>query len=199
VSLTPTFRAAMAADKKSVERDAVSGDKTNEEFKRNWDTVVRMRSQAAITQWITEKLGALGVNVKDLTKILETETAALKGLNVVDINRMYVRIISALSTRNVRWFMDELVGGDTRKGQSLMMGPLAAFSDLIGSLTRNKVLGHRYGAGHTDAYYRNLHENDGMEIFANLVSLYGGETYKGWAQIFDVFTPQLNKVFRSLQ
>ena len=74
-----------------------------------------------------------------------------------------------------------------------------AFSDLLGSASKNRILGHnseRSGHfGHGDSYYRQGLAN--TEVFANVTALKStNEPF--WDKVLEVFVPETSKAYDEL-
>lgn len=193
VSQTINFRTAFDKDRDLVLRTSAADDVADKLTDRYTAQTEKMTTFQA-EQFFTERFNKAGVNFNDLIALLHKDTVLLNGVSAESRMFLLSRLLGALESGNVRRFATALLGGE--KIRAFHLGNAGMFSDLIGSLTRNKVLGWKFGAGHSDSYYK-LYENDAMEVFANFFSLYGGTTHRAWGQILKKFVPEMDKVFRS--
>lgn len=77
-----------------------------------------------------------------------------------------------------------------------LKGYLPNMSDLVGSITKNKVGGMETGFGHEDRYYNNEITRKEKEAFANIFSYYGQDD-DFLIKMMEHFAPNTTKAFRS--
>ena len=90
-----------------------------------------------------------------------------------------------------------IYGGFTRVNDFKGSNSSLMFSDLVGSITNNTVLGYKRGSGgHATSYYsrsakitQGLSDGHLTEAFANLTSLLGSENSKVWRKILEYHVP----------
>ncbi|MDR2508289.1 MAG: hypothetical protein LBD67_09940 [Candidatus Accumulibacter sp.] len=113
----------------------------------------------------------------------------------------YRRIVVAIENRDAQSMMDALMGKiENRKErvENFNKGQLVNLSDLFGSVTSNKVAGwNKSGAGHSDSYYRRGRFMRGLETFADLFDIHGGNDLF-WRDIVERLMPETSRAFWEL-
>jgi SPP1 gp7 family putative phage head morphogenesis protein len=141
-------------------------------------------------KYVTEKANEIGFNINNLNRLFDNDV-----LNKdTDINTAYRKALMLVGIKNkdVATFITSLQG-------LKLADNLANFSDLVGSASKNKLLG--WGAlgrgGHSTGYYKQFHERYNTEVFANLTCLYGAQN-KFWTDIIDIFYPETGKLYKGI-
>jgi SPP1 gp7 family putative phage head morphogenesis protein len=146
-------------------------------------------------KFVTAKAKEIGFNLDNLDKFFRQETTYIDS----DTTTMYRKalMLDAIKNKDVSSFMVSLNGIDDRA--NYRKGNIGKFSDLVGSATRNKLLGWgtNGNGGHSNAYYRARSDRANTEVFANLTALYGSPN-KFWSDVVDVFYPQTGKLYKGI-
>ena len=146
-------------------------------------------------KFVTAKAKEIGFNLDNLDKFFRQETTYIDS----DTTTMYRKalMLDAIKNKDVSSFMVSLNGIDDRA--NYRKGNIGKFSDLVGSATRNKLLGWgtNGNGGHSNAYYRARSDRANTEVFANLTALYGSPN-KFWTDVVDVFYPQTGKLYKGI-
>lgn len=178
-SAAVTARQAFLADQYRVAAEDVarSGD---------WET------------WIAERFKRHGIDYRsEVMPALRQHTVFANALQGIDLEQRLARIATAWDLQDAQGLMDALLG----KGNLLEVsacgskGVCGALSDLIGSVTLNRVAGRELSLwGHSSAYYAKHESLAGTEVWANLTCLHG-EGGVFWRKVLERFTPDTNRVF----
>ena len=143
-------------------------------------------------KYIAQKANEIGFNVNNLNKIFDNDVVNLVKPSDMSIAYRKALMLEGIKNKDVVSFISSL-------HNLRLTDNLANFSDLVGSASRNKLLGK--GAlgrgGHSNGYYRKDKENANTEVFANLTALYGAPN-RFWTDIVDIFYPETGKLFKGI-
>lgn len=108
-------------------------------------------------------------------------------------------LLDAVKNKDAASFMRTLAVDKDKDVITYNKGLTGKFSDLVGSATKNKLLGHgKYGyGGHTNQYYKSYSGAAETEVFANLTALLGAENVF-WQKTTEAFYPTLTKLFKEV-
>ena len=148
-------------------------------------------------EWLTERFARHGIDYAEAVRALRQHTVFANALQGVELAQRLARIATAFELGDAQGLMDALLGKGDWKEVSICgsMGVCSSLSDLIGSVTRNKVAGVELsGWGHKTSYYRAHAMMAGTEVWANLTCLYG-EGGLFWQRVVEHFTPETSRAF----
>jgi hypothetical protein len=139
----------------------------------------------------------INFNLDSINEMFSDETPYIASDKLTQYRKALM--LEAIKNKDAASFMASLLGDTPTNRVIHNKGNVGNFSDLIGSASKNKLLGHgSYGnGGHTNAYFRKDGERYNAEVFANLTSLYGAQN-KFWTDIVDLFYPELGKFYKGL-
>ena len=148
--------------------------------------------------YLLEKSKKIGLTLDDIESFISKETIHTKDTFIRDYRSAF--LIKSIENRDAAMFMDALSGSEIENIANFDKGLIGCFSDIVGSATKNKLLGlkgpHGNG-GHPTKYYNEDERKGPAEIFANLVSLKGsGDAV--WDKTIDSFYPRLSVVFKDV-
>lgn len=106
------------------------------------------------------------------------------------------KALIGLQEQDAKVFYEAIVGGSSRERKAthnLSGNYFGDLSDLIGSITKNKVCGMSSGYGHKDAYYTRQFAAQ-HEAFANLFEIMGRNS-ASWNAILKALVPNLSAEF----
>lgn len=198
------FKSAMAADSARLVRDAGHGRESKALAARK--AAIEQAYRAAAAQvaeadlpgfLVADGLKRHGLDYADTLSSLRKDTVFATTLKGDELAQRMARIVTAFDLGDAQGLLDALLGkGDWKEvSRAGSLGICGKLSDLIGSITRNKVAGYKLsGWGHSSAYYRRNSEMAGTETWANLTCLYG-EGSLFWQKVIERFTPESNRVF----
>jgi hypothetical protein len=206
------FDTAIKADSKSMVRDSAAGNLYTAANKKRYSEIVNQQAQAissvkaielesARAEYLRGRFARVGIDFEDFKATMERHAdfpVALKGL---ELDTRYSRIAASLEMKDAQTFLNLTLGerGTTEAIVSGKKGSLGEFSDLIGSVSLNKVGGlNQSGWGHSDSYYKKASFMRGTETFADLTALHGDANHKVWDKVLDRFVPQTNAIFKGI-
>lgn len=147
--------------------------------------------------WIADRFKAHGVDYLEALHALRKHTVFANTLPGEALAQRLARVVTAWELLDAQGLMDALLGnGFAPEVRACgFMGVCSNLSDLIGSVTRNKVSGRDLsGWGHSSAYYAKHESLAGTEVWANLTCLHGdGGLF--WQQVLERFAPETNREF----
>ena len=158
-----------------------------------------LRRSADRSSWLSDRYAALGLDYSDVERLAVRHADFATDLVGFERDARFARIAAALEERDIEGFM-RAIAGETRTERRLSWekGSLGSFSDLFGSMTKNKAVGYQDGwYGHTTAYYKQAPTRNAREAFANLTDLYGDVDAATWEKIIDRFAPRTSAAYRS--
>jgi len=146
---------------------------------------------------IVSKAKDINFNLDNFNKFFANETTYLAD----DLDTIYRKalMLDAIANKDVASFMVSLNSDWQTTSTIYKMSNVGKFSDLVGSATKNKLLGqgtHGNG-GHSNSYYRQVADRANTEVFANLTALLGAEN-QFWTDVVDVFYPETAKLYRAI-
>ncbi len=206
------FDAAIKADSRSMVRDSAAGNLYAATNKKRYEAIVNARAAAinevkalesteARVEYLRGRFSAVGIDFEAFRATMERHSDFATTLNGVGLHSRYAQIATALDMRDAQSFLDLVMGtrGSAEAAISGRKGSLGELSDLIGSVTLNKVGGlNQNGWGHSDAYYKKASFMRGTETFADLSALHGDANYPVWDKVLDRFVPQTNALFKGV-
>jgi len=147
--------------------------------------------------YLVNKAKQLNIDLDGLNKFFDEETIFIASEAQTKYRKALM--LEALEKQDAVLFMTSLDGDVLERSQVYRKGNVGKFSDLVGSASRNKLLGHGvYGnGGHSNSYYRQNRENANTEVFANLTALYGSDN-EFWHKVVDTFYPETGKLYRKI-
>ena len=150
--------------------------------------------------FLEERYKRIGIDKSDVESVIQKDTA-FEGMEGFRLDEKVAKIGQALEDRDAENLFKELAGNDdVNRTLTFKKGfNVPAFSDLLGSASKNRILGHnseRSGHfGHGDSYYRQGLAN--TEVFANVTALKStNEPF--WDKVLDVFVPETSKAYDEL-
>ena len=194
------FKAAFAKDRDLLLR----GHQPTVEVMRNRKAEIAafddVRAPGWSLQWqkdtLRKKYADLGMDFDLVEEVYYKDGAGVIGLNPRANNSALLRMAHGIESGDAEEFVRGLGGGtDYTLGKTFDQNGGGNVSDIFGSITSNKVAGHRTRFGHDDAYYADGTKGP-KEVYANFFALYGTEVAPGWAQILPKLLPNLDKEFR---
>lgn len=209
------FRSSSADFKKAMKKDSdalmkVSGSKlkefddieTNVSSRKNLvDTVnqtIKSLDKNDIAAYLIAKSDALGIQLNDVYQFFERETIHVA--DTIGRDARIARLLQAIERKDAYLFMEAFNGGLDYAYKSAIYdkGLTGKFSDLVGSATKNKLLGQGEGGfgGHPDKYLK-TRGNAETEVFANLTVLLGSDN-PFWHKTVNTFYPTLTKLFMEI-
>lgn len=146
---------------------------------------------------VASKAKDIGIDLNSVDKFFNDETTYIA--TELDTKYRKALLLDALKTKDAAKFMVAINGDGWTNHQIFRKGNVGKFSDLVGSASRNKLLGFgSYGnGGHKNSYYRSAPENANTEVFANLTALYGSDN-TFWHTVVDTFYPDTGKLYKSI-
>lgn len=151
-------------------------------------------------KWLDKTSAALGLKRRDVFAVMKSDGYYDQAKEARDLRAAY--LLESIKRQDVRTFLYYFNGKDQGEWQSSKVydkGIAGKFSDLIGSITKNKLGGHGlYGlGGHGDDYYRAIPNRHAKEVFANLTTL-NAQNHPFWNAVLKAFTPQLNALYNEV-
>ena len=151
-------------------------------------------------QWVDEAGESLGLKRKDVLAIMKSDGHYDEFESLRDIRA--AQLLEAINRRDMRSFLTYFNGLDVpyKERKSVYSKGLAAnVSDLIGSMTKNKLggMGLHGIAGHRNSYYKKNRYAQGHETFANLTALVAQDK-RFWTVLMDAFTPELHNLYKEI-
>jgi SPP1 gp7 family putative phage head morphogenesis protein len=204
VSSGARFSSAMAADSAQLVRGAGHGHRGKTTDARRAlmdqayrDSAVEIGGRVDWHAWLAERLMKHGVDYAAAFHALRKHTVFANSLTGDALVLRLARIATAFDLRDAQGLMDALLGKGNIREVSVCgrIGVCSSLSDLIGSVTRNKVAGRDLsGWGHSSRYYARHADLAGTEAWANLTCLHG-EGGLFWKQVAEHFLPETNRAF----
>lgn len=149
--------------------------------------------------WLVTRFEKLGISFSDVEDSLKKNTDFASNLQGIGLHSRYAKIAVAIEQKDGQGLLDALTGGKGNWAEcsaTFEKGCIGSLSDLIGSATKNKVVGFNSGFGHSNSYYSRASHMQAVECYANLFCLYG-EGGLFWKSILEKFTPRMLEVFLS--
>lgn len=146
---------------------------------------------------VASKAKEIGVDINAVDTFFNNETTYIA--TELDTKYRKAQLLDALKNKDAAMFMVSINGDAWTNHQIFRKGNVGKFSDLIGSASRNKLLGfgsHGVG-GHKNSYYKSAPENANTEVFANLTALYGSDN-TFWHTVVDTFYPETGKLYKGI-
>lgn len=168
-------------------------------FYNNAQSEVVALEKSARKAVIAVNARSVGLTYDEVVSFIEKETTHIDDILARDvrINRMLV----AIQRSDPLEFMEAIHSGIDWREKSYIYkkGIIGKFSDLIGSATKNRLLGHGEGGngGHSKSYYAQGAEFAPTEVFANLTALVGSGD-KVWVTVLERMTPRLLKKYTEI-
>ena len=151
------------------------------------------------TAVIEDQYDRIGIKRSDVEDVLNKDTMH-EGMEGFRLDEKVAKIGQALEDRDAESLIQELTGDRaTRTATWNKAYNCGAFSDLIGSASKNRLLGHSDrsgGFGHRDSYYRES-GNANTEVFANITALKATND-PFWDKVLEVFVPESSKAYDDL-
>lgn len=204
VSSDVRFSAAMAKDSARLVSDAghvrrgrSTAGRLAEMDQAYRDSAVEIGGRVDWHDWLAERFARHGVDYAAAFQALRKHTVFANVLSGEALAQRLARIATAFDLRDAQGLMDALLGkGNIREVSTCgSMGVCSSLSDLIGSVTRNKVAGRELSSwGHSSRYYAKHESLAGAEAWANLTCLHG-EGGLFWQQVVAHFVPETNRAF----
>ena len=150
------------------------------------------------SNYIEQTAQELGFSRKLIDDFMEEETIHDPNSGV-DADLRKLVMLHGLKKRDANVFFaginDGLLYSESYK--MYKKGQTGHFSDLIGSASKNKLLGHGPSGfgGHDDDYLKDFGAPE-TEVFANLTSLLGNGEF--WIKTVEMFYPALTKKYRQI-
>lgn len=165
---------------------------------------VRDRSKVERTNYLNDKAGRVGLSLDAVKGFFGKET--IWTIEGIGRDARIAKLLQAVEDRDAANFMDaiykeegvdELAGLKAGK-QTYERGLTGKFSDLVGSASKNRLLGHGpHGfGGHGNAYLKGK-GNPETEVFANLTALLGSGS-EFWDKVTRRFYPKLSQRFEEI-
>jgi SPP1 gp7 family putative phage head morphogenesis protein len=155
-------------------------------------------SDADRKAYLSVKAEKIGLSLDDIETFLDAETIRITNAVLRDTKVSF--LIEAIASKDAATFMEAVteIGNYASKNKFLEEGLGGLFSDLIGSATKNKLLGHGPGGGygHSNAYYKRSGAAN-TEVFANLTALLGSDS-NFWKVSIESLYPTLTKLFKEI-
>lgn len=203
-SLEADFVGAMTKDTDLIAYQSGMGRRTakyGDFVKVRSDTVKGLRDRIMALDadgrkaYISLKANSLGLTESDLSSFISRET--IHSTAGIDYDVRVSLLMHAIENKDAPLFIDAIKGGGgTDLYQTLQKGNISKFSDLVGSASRNRVLGYHVAGGHTNAYLK-LRGNPETEVFANLTALLGTDE-PVWHATVKAYYPNLSKVYEDI-
>ena len=155
-------------------------------------------SDSEIKDYLSLKAEKIGISLDDIDSFLTKETCHIDN----NLSRMQrsAYLIESIEKRNAALFMDSIKSADYKDNSvTYKKGLVGKFSDLIGSATKNKLLGHgaHGNGGHSNSYYKQGSSFAPTEVFANLTALLGSDSIF-WMKVTETFYPTLTPLFKDI-
>lgn len=193
---TQEIRKASGYGRKSKANDAFLQTRQRDYQQLKSQLIDMDRAQRA--EFLQSQAERLGLSLADFQRFMERETLHTEHSLARDLR--LGKLMKAIDDRDAVHFMDAIYSDLAYKEKSAVYykGLLGKFSDLIGSASKNKLLGHGpHGfGGHSNSYLKD-HGQAETEVFANLMSLLGsGDAV--WQQTINRFYPKLTQLFEAI-
>ena len=159
---------------------------------------LNLLSDTGIKDYLSLKAEKIGLSLPDIDSFLTKETCHITD-NLARMERS-AYLIEAIEKRNAALFMDAIKSADYKDNSATYKkGLVGKFSDLIGSATKNKLLGHgaHGNGGHSNSYYSQGKSYAPTEVFANLTALLGSDS-KFWIKVTETFYPTLSPLYKEI-
>lgn len=145
---------------------------------------------------LSDRFKKSGLDFNDFTELVKKMTAIYETAEDGKVNRHFLSFIVGWERDEFEFMFRSIVGyGATSIRKAHELGYLGNMSDLVGSITANKVGGTRTGMGHEDRYYKKFSSAKQIEAFANIFSYYAlNEPFL--IQMMEKFAPNATKAFK---
>ena len=181
--------------RKSKANDAFLDDRFSRQQKLANDFVSMSKEERAA---IIESMASdTGIPVGAVNDFFNMET--VHSIDDIDRDLRIGLLLDAVKNKDAATFMRSLNVGGAGDSITYKNGLVGKFSDLVGSATKNKLLGHgQHGnGGHSNQYYKSFSGAAETEVFANLTALLGAENIF-WQKTTETFYPALTKLFKEV-
>jgi SPP1 gp7 family putative phage head morphogenesis protein len=201
------FNGVMEAETKELLKNSGFGRKSKaqqsilESIKKkntSLEAAARKMSSSDRTEYISKAAKKVGFNEQVINAFIDSETVFDSDSGIgVDVRKM--KLLQGLEDKNPHMFFRSIYDGVDRYDAQAMYkkGQTGKFSDLVGSASKNKMLGHGHGGvgGHSDSYLKHKGRPE-TEVFANLTALLGNGDF--WVKTVETFYPVLTKKYRKI-
>jgi hypothetical protein len=148
--------------------------------------------------YINEKASGIGLSVGAVRDFLTKQTIHTE--NTIGKKARELALIEGIKRADAALIMESFNNGldHAEKSETYKKGLTGKFSDLVGSATKNKVLGHgKYGfGGHSNIYLKRKGSGE-TEVFANLTTLLG-DSNDVWDKIVNSLYPKTSSLFMEI-